>query len=154
EEARARHESAGDGEHLPLATAQGACALLRALAQDWKKGVDPVEHVATVRRFRVGEGAELEIFHHREAAEEPPSFGDEDETELHPVRRIETSERLPVEADLPRPWRDEAGDGLEERGLARAVRPDERHDLARPHLERSALEGENTRPVGNLEPTH
>src|SRR5262249_39844817 len=154
EEAWARHEGAGDGEHLPLATAQGARALLRALAQDGKQRVDPVEHVATVRSVRVGEGAELEIFRRGEAAEEPPSFGDEGETELHAIRRIETSERPSVEADLPRPRRDEAGDGLEERGLARAVRPYERHDLARPHLERGTLEGENTRAVGNLEPTH
>src|SRR5690606_23497684 len=43
--------------------------------------------------------------------------------------------------DLPRAWRQRAADDLQERRLARAVAPDDAHDLAAAHVERDVVQG-------------
>ena len=65
--------------------------------------------------------------------------------------RLEADDRPPLEQDLARVGAVDAGDQVEERRLARAVRPDHADDLALVHMEvelrddAEAAEGERDR---------
>ena len=48
----------------------------------------------------------------------------------------------------------QAGDGLEQRRLARTVGADEGHDLTRLHVQRHALQGAHAGPIGHVDIAH
>lgn len=61
EETRARHERAGNGQHLRLAAAERPRALLRPLAEHGEEGVDAFQHLAPVGRIAVAVAAERQV---------------------------------------------------------------------------------------------
>src|SRR5204862_326645 len=103
EEPRARHEGAGDREHLPLAAREGPRALAGPLAEHGEERVDALEHLPPVGRLRVGERAERQVLADGQAAEEPPALGDEDHAQPHAVGGLELTEGPAREADLAAP---------------------------------------------------
>ena len=75
-------------------------------------------------------GAEFEVVAHRELGQHLAAFRGMREAEAHDLVRREAREVLPQEGDLAHARLDEPGDGAQDGGLARAVGPDERDDLA------------------------
>src|ERR1051326_2044438 len=69
----------------------------------------------------------------------------------HVLARGPPADVLALEHDPPAPRGDDAGDGAEERGLAGAVRADERYDLTGVDVQRHALQGVD-RAVVDVEP--
>src|SRR6266481_704506 len=103
QEARPRHEGAGDREHLALAAGKGAGPLVHPLPQHREEAEDPLEHLLAALRVAVAEGAEAQVLGHREAAEEAPALGDERDAEVDAVRGLDVVDATVVEPDLPAP---------------------------------------------------
>src|SRR5262249_40715267 len=82
-EVRFGHDRAPEREHLLLTAGQRAGVLAPALAQPREHVEDLVHEAAHLRAlFAVLEGAELEIFAHREEREHAPALGNERDSEL------------------------------------------------------------------------
>ena len=86
--------------------------------------------------------------------EEAPALGDERDAEVDPVRGLDVVDAAAVEPDLPAPRSEQARDGLEQRGLARAVGPHQRDGFARAHLERHAVQRDHAARVGHVGVAH
>ena len=156
EQPRARHERAPDGHHLLLAARERLHRRAPALGEHGKQRVDALERRAPARPRARGEGAELEVFLHRHAAEEPAALGNERDTTLDDQVRIERAQVLAVPADRARPpstprGPHEAGDAIQQRALAGAVRTEQRDDLAGADGERHARQHGHVAVTG-LEP--
>ena len=150
EEARPRHERAGDGQHLRLAAAQRPCPLPRPLAQDGKQRFDPLQHLAPVAGIAVAVAPQREVLGDAQAAEQAAALGHQRHAELDPVGGVHRADGLAGERHLAGLRRHQTGDGLEQRGLARAVGADERHDLAGLHPQRHALQRPHAGAVGHV----
>src|SRR5205807_1455107 len=87
--------------------------------------------------FRVHAGvlADAHVVEGRHVGEEPDLLKRPSDAELGDLVGLEPGDVLPLENDRARGRRVDAGDRVEERGLARTVRPDEREDLALADLE-------------------
>src|SRR5262249_5315560 len=94
------HDRAPKGEHLLLAPRQGAGVLAPALAQPRKHVEDLIHETSHLRAlFAVFEGAELEIFAHREEREHAPPLGNERNPELAALIRWQARDVVPAEMD-------------------------------------------------------
>src|SRR5215831_14957533 len=144
ENTRIAHERAPHREHLLLASGEAAPAPARQLAQLGKVLVDALDAPATVTL-----GAHQEVLSHREIAEDAPVLGHPAYAEPADLVRKEALERLPVEGDGAARHRDQSHDGLEGGGLARAVAPEQRNDLALAHFQGDAVEHPR-RTIGRL----
>ena len=146
EQPRPAHQRAADGEHLLLAARQRARELRAPLAQHGKQAIGLVHarRRAARRKSRAAGqrvAAQLEVVEHGEVAE--------DAAPLRHQRDARAEDRLgrlaghvaPVERARGRPPAPmQPGDGAEQRRLARAVGADQRHQLARAHLEGDVAE--------------
>src|SRR5215467_14702358 len=139
------HQRARHGEHLLLPTGEAPTAPARHLAEPGEVLVDTIDAPAA-RAL----GAHEEIFRHREIAEDAPVLWHPADAEPADLVRQERVERLPVEGDGAARHLDKAHDGLEGGGLARAVAPEQRDDLALARLERHAVEHPR-RAIGRLD---
>jgi hypothetical protein len=125
-----RDEAPGDRQHLLLASRKGAGKLARTSAQDRKEfhRILDVAHALCARPQR--SGAELQVLAHRHAAEYLPVLRHVSDPEMRPLRGRDAGEILAFEGDATAGDGHGAGDRLEQRALAGAVRPDHRHEFA------------------------
>src|SRR5215472_6357869 len=141
EQARRRHQGAGERDHLLLTARQRSGELAAALVEGGEEPVHALEarllHGARARR----EGAEREILLDGHLAEETAPLGDEGQAVLHDLVRMEREKIARVPADRARPRLEQPGDTLEQRALPGAVGADERDDLAGGHVEGRVREG-------------
>jgi hypothetical protein len=82
------------------------------------------------RRAGPGEGADHDVFQHAHGIEAAHDLEGARDAEPRAGDRPQARDPLAVEPDLARIGRDLAGDAVEQRGLAGAVRTDQAQDLA------------------------
>src|SRR5439155_5892343 len=70
QQARLRHQAAGDGEHLLLAARERACGLADALAEPWKERQTPLQVLRTVAAGAPGIAAHAQVLEHRHFRED------------------------------------------------------------------------------------
>ena len=75
------------------------------------------------------DAGELQVLLDREILEDPPVLGHERQPLAHEGGRLGAGDRLAVETNGAAGRAQEAGDGVQQRGLAGAVRADERDHL-------------------------
>ena len=101
---------------------------------------EPREHLVDGRLGRAGRGRGLDVLPDGELREQPDVLERAREPELRdPVRRA-SADLLVAEDDASAGRRVDARHDVQERGLARAVRPDQAEDLAVAHLDVDAGE--------------
>ncbi len=85
--------------------------------------------------------ADEQVLHHAQVVEEPDVLEGPAHPPGHDLVRRPPADLVTLESDAPRIRRDEPGDQVEQRGLARAVRPDHADQLARPDGQRDVVGG-------------
>ena len=123
------HQRAAHGQHLLLAAGERACHLLAALLQAGEAG----KHVVNVllRELCRGYNAPISRFSmHGHLQEDAASLRNLGQALSHDVVRLDMGNVLIQEGDAAAAGAQNAGNGLQNGGLARAVRADQRHDLA------------------------
>ena len=85
--------------------------------------------------------AEQQIFGHRQTGENVPAFRHQRDALRDHVLKRNSAERLAGECHGARGWRDDPGDGENQRALAGAVRADDADDLAFIDLQIDAAHG-------------
>ncbi len=142
-DARPRHEPAGHGQHLLLATREGGrgqIELCREGREEGERGVQVGAHRCGIATARAGERTQHEVVAHALVAEDAAPFGHEgDAVSGHPPRGP-SADLTAIEGDAPGGGAKHPGDGLEQRRLARAVSADHGDDLARPHIDGDVVE--------------
>ena len=146
---RRRREPAPDRQHLLLAARERAGELVAPFREDRKELQDHRQRFAEPRLALAGVGAHFEIFHHRHRGEHLAPLRHMRDAELRALGRRHREQVLPVVGDLAADRRNDAGDGLEQRGLAGAVRADHGDELAALDLERHAAQRAQA-AIGNL----
>jgi hypothetical protein len=147
------HQRAADGEHLLLAAGQAARALALPLAEAGKRLEHRLAGAGDLGTVRAEVGAHAQVLEDGHLGEDAPALGDVRDAEGGDLALGERVDPPAAEADLPRPDGHEAGDGLDEACLARAVRPDDRRDGSLRHADGGAVD--RARPaVGDLDPLH
>ena len=144
-ELRACHERAAHSQHLLLTAGKRAARLPRALAQAREKVVYPLDIAGDVVAAEIR--ADLEIFEHREIGKNVPSLRDERDAFFHDGRGVAPGDVVAAEVDRAAGGLYKPGDRAERRAFARAVRADERYDLAFMHIKGNALDGFNAAVV-------
>src|SRR5581483_8751367 len=127
-------ERARDRELLLLSAGERA-RLPAAELRDHGEELEGV--VDSARRAARGE-AEPQVLLDGQLGEDAAALGNERDAGARDVLRAPTTQRRPVEAYLAADDGRGAHDGVERRGLPRAVGADQPDDLARLHLEREA----------------
>src|SRR5262245_20507776 len=130
EEPGSEQERAPDLEHSSLAPAQAFRPLLASLGEPWEEGEHTLDVLADLSGGLAHVGAELEVLLDRHPGKQARPLHDVGDALLQKGGWTQTTDRFPAEADRSLPGRQEAGDRLEERRLARAVRTEHRHQLA------------------------
>ena len=102
--------------------------LTPALLQDGEQAEDAVEIVVQFAFSTVG--AHFQVFHHAEAGEDPPAFGDVPYAQSYHLMGRQVADLHLVEANGAARRVDQARDGPQGGGFARPVGPEQRHDLA------------------------
>src|SRR5215813_4760640 len=136
-----QHHRARDRQHLLLAARERAPGLIAALAEDRKALVDLVQELLPlplVEPRAVEAGAE--VLEHGEQAEDPPLFGHPGDAERREAVCRHAVEVPSFERDPSARPAHEPHDCLECGRLADAVAADQADDLARPDLDRHAVE--------------
>ena len=134
------HERAAHREHLLLAAGECAGDLTAALLQTR-------EALVNVRDTRLDGGiglrvrAHLQILLHGHLLEDVASLGDLRQTVLNDLVRRDALEVMALKEDAAHLGVQQAGDRVQNGGFARAVRADERDDLALVDLKGNALDG-------------
>ena len=134
------HERAAHREHLLLAAGERAGDLTAALLQ-------AREALVNVRDARLDGGiglrvrAHLQILLHGHLLEDVASLGDLRQTVLDDLVRRNALEVMALKEDAAHLGVQQAGDCVQNGGFARAVRADERDDLALVDLKGNALDG-------------
>ena len=118
------------GELLLLATRELTGGLSPPLAEDRKGPVEAVDVGADAGRIVADRRPDQEVLLDRERREDVAAFRHQREAAADNILEREPRQRLPVKGDGPGSRRDDAGDGREERGLARTIRPDDGDDRA------------------------
>src|SRR5881296_722490 len=145
QQARTRHEGAGDRQHLLLAAREAAAALVRPVGQLGEQAEDALD-----REAALGADADREVLRHRQVGEDPPILGHEPDAQAgHAVRR-HTAQRASLEADLSGRHLDDADDRLEGGGLAGAIASEQRDHLALGRAQADAVE-HVARPVDRVD---
>src|SRR2546425_5659951 len=137
QEARARHEPAPDRAHLLLAARQRPGKLTLTLVQAREEREDELERIVPVAPVR-GPATKLQIVAHRHRGKELAPFRHMSDAPRDDLGRPQTVEPRALEFDTPGAHGQEPADRPERRGLAGAVRAEQRHRLAPSHLERDA----------------
>ena len=137
---RAAHKRSAHREHLLLAAGERSGDLPAALFQARKARVD-VRNAGTHGGARLGVCAELKVFLNGHLEEDVSALRDLRETTGDDLVRRDGVEVLPLEAHAAAARVEQTGNGVQHGGFARAVRADERHDLAGVDVEGHALHG-------------
>src|SRR5207253_5364892 len=132
QELRVAHQGAPDRHHLLLPTGKRGGGMSAPLLQSGEEAVDRVELPGT---GALHVPAHHEIFLGREAGKQPPALGHQRDPAPDDPAGRKTADRLSGELDRFPRRPQQAADSLEESGLARAVRADERRDFAALDLE-------------------
>src|SRR5437867_6179208 len=109
--------------------------LLDEAGEEGERGVEVGTHGRGVAAARAGEGTQHEIVVHALVAEDAASLGHEGDAVPGDPPRRPPADVTAIEGDTPGGRTENTRDGLEERGLARAVAADHGDDLPRPHLD-------------------
>ena len=124
----------------PIAAGEGAGHLRDALLQPGEQD----EHALQI----VGDPGVVpqecphdEVLAHGQAVEDAPALRHVADPQAHHGVGRAAGEQAILQMDPALPRRQQSGDRLERRGLARAVVAEERDDLAAAHLQRDVLEG-------------
>ncbi len=147
---RFRHKGAPDGQHLLLTAGHAAGHAVSAFLQHRKQvenfGAQGLEALA--RSTDMGRD---EVFLHRQALKDLPPFGAMRQAQTHDLFGTRAGNVTPLEMDGSSRWTGDAGNGIEQRGLARPVRPENDDDLTRINLEIDAFKNADA-PVSRAEP--
>ena len=155
QEAGAPQQRAPDGEHLLLAAGERVGLLVEPLAEPREQGVDALQVLSRLAP-RPAPHPQLQVLGHRQLAEEAAVLGHEDHAGVGHVLGLAPLDVAAVEPDgaLPGLVAQQAGDGLEERGLPGAVGPQHREDLPLLQLQRDAGERVDAVEVERLDARH
>ena len=130
DELRRAHNGAAHGQHLLLAAGERARELLGALFQAREARIDPLE-VLRDRFFVLAEvRAHGEVFRHGHAREHLPALRHMRKAHGDDAAGVRLAQVVPVVDHGAALNGHKAGDGVQRGGLAGAVGPDERDDLA------------------------
>src|SRR3954447_26587725 len=140
EQLRPGHERAAHRDHLLLAAGERPRALRAPLEQPREELVDALEVLLDAGAVGALERAHLEVLEHAHAREEAPSLRRLRDSQLDDLVRGVADDRAALEADVAGAGMVQPVDRPERRRLAGAVRAEQRHDLAGPHLERDPLQ--------------
>src|SRR5262249_26547191 len=136
EQARAGHEPARDGDHLLLPTRQRVRELRAPSGDDGEQVLDPGQGGAAVpTRTRVV-GSEEQVVEHGQEGEQAPAFQHVRQAFARNAVGGQTVDALAAERDASGAGRDQARDGVHQRRLAGAVRPEDGDDLTVAHVHR------------------
>ncbi len=142
------HEGAADGEHLLLAAGERAPRLAAAFGQDGKKLEHIVHVLAHALDVPAQKGAEVQIFLDAHIGKDETPLGHLGNAEHDDFMRRKFVDGPAVPEDLPAPGAQDAADGHQRGGFARAVGADERDDLAVVHMERDVPQGLDIAVIG------
>src|SRR5687767_9640891 len=112
-ELRAAHEASADGEHASLAATQGACHLVRSLAQPREHGEDPVELLRAPPARILEEGAEQEVLQHGHLWKDEVALRNMNDAARDDLIWAEPIEPLSHKADFSAGHGNERGDGAQ-----------------------------------------
>ena len=124
----------GDRQHLLLATGKRVGPLVAPLVEDREQAHHLVQGCADLVPAP-GVGAHLQVLHDGQRSEQRPLLGHVHQPTADDPVRAHAVDALAVEDDPPAGDRQHAGDGAQRGRLPGAVRADQRHDLAVPHLQ-------------------
>src|SRR5262249_47037548 len=134
---RFSHQRATYGKHLLLSAGKVACRVTEALAQRRKQLAyrrDARAGPAFVTTPPHGVSAKPQVIGDRQSGDDLTALRRMGHTEANSRPRRQAFDRLAVEANLPAAHRKKPRDGPRQRGLACAVRADQRHDFAGANL--------------------
>ena len=151
EEPRARHQRAPDRGHLLLAARERPGELPAALGQEREEREHALERLPPQAPALGAARAQLEVLEHGHRGEELAALRHVGDPARHDGRGRQPADPPALELDGAAAQREEAADRAERRRLARAVRADQRDDLALADLERDAADGGHV-AVPRLEP--
>ncbi len=143
------HHRPTHGQHLLLATGEGAGRLGAALLEDREEREGRVE-VGVDALVLAGERTQAQVLLHGEPREDPPTLGGVRQTELDDVVGGDRGEVLALEGDRAGHRAQQARDGAQGGRLAGTVGADQRDDVALVDVEGDALDGLDL-AVGHLE---
>ena len=144
------HQRTPDRDHLLLASRERAGQLGPPLGQPREQAVDTAQRLGPARAARRRPRAQLQVLQHGHGGKELAPFGNVGDAGRHHGRRAQAADPPAVQRHGAPAQRQQAGHGPQRGGLARAVAPDERDDLAGAHLERDAPHGHDV-PVARLD---
>ncbi len=142
------HQRAADGEHLLLAAGEVAGRRPAALGEHREEVEHAVRALLHLGLRAAREGARPEVLVDRELGEDAPALHDlgdaapDDGGRVH-ARDLTAGQRDAALRDLPPVDGEQTGDRAQERGLARAVGTEQRHDGAVGDFERHAAQHED-----------
>ena len=147
----AGHQAAPDPDHAALATRQGAGDLVASLLELGQQREHLVEARAHLLPSLWKIGAHLQVLQHRHLREQQITLRHMHDARRDDLVRALAAERLPIELDGAGTHRHQPGDHPQQRGLAMAVRPDDRGQAAFRHVERDAAQ-HLVRAIAGAEP--
>ena len=153
QDARRQHQRAGERQHLLLAAAHRAGELAAPLGQA-REGLEAEIEIGLDLRARLrAEGAEQQVFLHRQFREQPAAFRHQRDAEIDDLLGVQADQIVLLAVDL---GDDAAGgrahdahDAFHQRALAVAVGAEQRHRLAGVDRHRDVLDHPH-RAVGGV----
>ncbi len=119
-----------DGDHLLLAPRERVRELPAPLGDDREEALDARQRLVPARPRGWIVRAEQHVVEHRQEGEESPALEHVRKALARRAMSGQAVDALALEGDAPGPGREEPGDGIHQRGLARAVRAEDGDDLA------------------------
>src|SRR3954466_5035112 len=138
EELRLAHHRPADGAHLLLAARQAAGVLRAALAQAGKEPVDLLDVLPGTGPRALRVRAQFQVLADGELRPQLAPFRDQRDAKLRALARGNAEERVPAVPDVSAARGPEPADGAQGGRLPRAVRAEQRDDLALAHFQRDA----------------
>jgi hypothetical protein len=142
QDARKAHQSPPDRDHLLFAAGQRSDRLAAPFGQAWKQLEHPGEpllHGVEIDAGTFLHAAKLEIFQHRQAAEQVARLRHLHHAVGKGLVRCASRDVGAVEDDAAAHCK-EAGDGIDQRALAAAVGAEQRDDFPVVHLQRDPMQ--------------
>ena len=149
QQARVGHERPPDGEHLLLAARQVGAQVALALLQARKHLVDAPERPRLAHALAIAAGGD-QVLAHGQIGKDVPAFWHQPDARARHEVRGPAGDVVPAQAHRAAARRHHAHDRLDGGGLAHAVAPDERDDLALADIEAHPEQG-LARPVERLD---
>src|SRR5690606_24504675 len=135
QQARVVHQGAADRQHLLFAARQLPAAVAAPLFQAREDAVDVIQLPR-----RVAARGQLQVLFHRQQFENAAVLGHQTHAARRHLVGRQAADGPVAEGDGALGRRQQAGDGLERGGFARAIAAQQRHQLAFAHRHRHALQ--------------